>query len=213
MGTPLDHHGHEPCCPCAGPNARHGSQVPLLRARRFCRRDSKGGGGHGCPPRVSTKTEGDVRKGFVYRRVPHITLKSIAQNEEIDGIYRRYQGQLDELRASLNKLAKRTWQEWEVPRDLDTSLSPQARKAHEEWWQLRRARQKEIDDSIARRADTEFLYDQPYEDTKRIRVSGPFTVESLSPHRVLSTEEERPAVRGLRREAGQRRAIRQRHPG
>jgi adenine-specific DNA-methyltransferase len=56
-----------------------------------------------------------------------------------------------------------------------------------EWWKLRRARQKEIDDSIARHADTELLYDQPYEDNKRIRVTGPFTVESLSPHRVLST--------------------------
>ena len=59
---------------------------------------------------------------------------------------------------------------------------------------LRRERQKEIDASIARRADTELLYDQPYEDNKRIRVTGPFTVESLSPHRVLSTDdEERPA--------------------
>jgi len=52
---------------------------------------------------------------------------------------------------------------------------------------------EEIDAAIARHADTETLYDQPYEDNKRIRVSGPFTVESLSPHRVLSTDEERPA--------------------
>ena len=57
---------------------------------------------------------------------------------------------------------------------------------------MRRERQKEIDASIARRADTELLYDQPYEDNKRIRVTGPFTVESLSPHRVLATDEERP---------------------
>ena len=146
----------------------------------------------GVPPRVNTKAEGDVRKGFVFKRVPHITLKSIAQNEEIDTIHGRYQERLDELRTSLNKLTKHAWQEWEVPRDADAAWSAAARKAHEEWWQLRRASQKEIDDSIARRADTEFLYDQPYEDTKRIRVSGPFTVESLSPHRVLSTDEERP---------------------
>jgi len=59
---------------------------------------------------------------------------------------------------------------------------------------LRRARQKEIDDSISRHADTELLYDQPYEDNKRIRVTGPFTVESLSPHRVISTDDERPAA-------------------
>ncbi len=53
---------------------------------------------------------------------------------------------------------------------------------------------EEIDAAIARHADTELLYDKPYEDNKRIRVSGPFTVESLSPHRVLATDEERPAT-------------------
>jgi adenine-specific DNA-methyltransferase len=146
----------------------------------------------GIPPRNASAPQNDVRKGFVFKRIPHITLKSIANNEEIDAIHARHQEQLDALRANLNKLTKHAWQEWEVPRDADAAWSAAARKAHEEWWQLRRSRQKEIDDSIARRADTEFLYDQPFEDTKRIRVSGPFTVESLSPHRVLSTEEERP---------------------
>lgn len=57
------------------------------------------------------------------------------------------------------------------------------------YWELRRTRQKEIDASIARRADTEFLYDKPYQDNKRVRVSGPFTVESLSPHRVLAPDD------------------------
>ena len=51
-----------------------------------------------------------------------------------------------------------------------------------------------IDAAISRHADTELLYDKPYEDNKRIRVSGPFTVESLSPHRVLATDEERPSA-------------------
>ena len=62
-------------------------------------------------------------------------------------------------------------------------------RLHAEWWQARRDRQAQIDASIARRAETETLYDQPYEDNKRVRVSGPFTVESLSPHRVLSTDD------------------------
>ena len=146
----------------------------------------------GIPPRTASGPQNDVRKGFVFKRVPHITLKSIANNEEIGAIHGRYQEQLDASRATLNKLTKHNLQEWEVERDPGPSWSTQARKAHEEWWQLRRTRQKEIDDSIARRAETEFLYDQPYEDSKRIRVSGPFTVESLSPHRVLSTDEERP---------------------
>jgi adenine-specific DNA-methyltransferase len=88
------------------------------------------------------KTEGDIRKGFVCRRVPHVTLKSIANNQEIK------QGMTRE----------------------------------------------QIDAAISRHADTEMLCDQPYEDPKRIRVTGPFTVESLSPHRVLSTDEEQPAA-------------------
>ncbi|MBI2066819.1 MAG: site-specific DNA-methyltransferase [Deltaproteobacteria bacterium] len=83
------------------------------------------------------KTEGDVKKGFVYKRVPHVTLKSIANNP-----------------------------------DIKKGMSLQ-----------------EIDAAIARRADTETLYDQPYEDNRRIRVTGPFTVESLSPHRVLSSDD------------------------
>jgi len=88
------------------------------------------------------KTQGDIKKGFVYKRVPHITLKSIANNPDIkDGMSR-----------------------------------------------------KEIDAAIARYAETEVLYDQPYEDNKRIRVTGPFTVESLSPHRVIAVDEERPAA-------------------
>jgi adenine-specific DNA-methyltransferase len=76
----------------------------------------------------------DVRQGFVYRRVPHITLKSIAQNPDI--------------REGMSRT--------------------------------------EIDAAIRRHADTELLYDQPYEDSSRIRVTGPFTVESLSPHRMLA---------------------------
>jgi len=50
-------------------------------------------------------------------------------------------------------------------------------------WKLRRQRQADIDAAIARHADQETLYDQPYEDGRRIRVAGPFTVENLSPSR------------------------------
>jgi len=83
------------------------------------------------------RTEGDIKKGFVYKRVPHVTLKSIANNPDIrEGM------------------------------------------SHEE-----------IDRAIARHAEQETIYDQPYEDGKRIRVTGPFTVESLSPHRVLAADE------------------------
>jgi len=97
------------------------------------------------------KTQGDIKKGFVYKRVPHITLKSIANNPDI--------------KEGMTKA--------------------------------------EIDAAIARYAETETLYDQPYEDNKRIRVTGPFTVESLSPHRVIAVDEERPAAETeAQREAG-----------
>ena len=84
------------------------------------------------------KTHDDIRKGFVYKRVPHVTLSSIANNPDIKKGMTREQ----------------------------------------------------IDAAIARHADTEILYDQPYEDNTRVRVCGPFSVESLSPHRVLSTADE-----------------------
>lgn len=84
------------------------------------------------------ETEDDIRKGFVYKRVPHVTLKSIANNPDIN------QGMT----------------------------------------------RQEIDDAIARHSDLETLYDDPYVDNKRIRVCGPFSVESLSPHRVLSTADD-----------------------
>jgi adenine-specific DNA-methyltransferase len=85
------------------------------------------------PPSPLPPTGDDVRRGFVYERVPHVTLKSIAQNPDIrEGMTR-----------------------------------------------------EEIDAAIARHAETETLFDRPYEDRRIVRVSGPFTVESLSPHRVL----------------------------
>lgn len=148
----------------------------------------------GTVPNRGAKTDSDVKKGFVYKRVPHVTLKSIAQNDEIDTIYPQHQDKLEPIREMLNQVAKQKWEDWQIPREADEKWPAEAKKLHEEWWTIRRDRQKAIDDSIARRAETEFLYDQPYEDSKRIRVTGPFTVESLSPHRVLAPEAERPAT-------------------
>ncbi len=89
-------------------------------------------------PQPTTPMSNDVRKGFVYERVPHVTLKSIANNPDIkEGMSR-----------------------------------------------------EEINAAIARHAQTETLFDRPYEDRRKVRVSGPFTVESLSPHRAASFEVE-----------------------
>jgi adenine-specific DNA-methyltransferase len=63
-------------------------------------------------------------------------------------------------------------------------------ETHAAWWGARIERQRRIEASIERRADIEYLYDRPYEDRSRIRVAGPFTVESLSPHRVVPADED-----------------------
>ena len=182
-------------------------------------------------------TGGDIRQGFVYERVPHVTLKSIANNAEIDVIWERWQESLEPLREELNAALGETWEEWEIPREsgdpwpepataawseLHAARTDEAKatalrrlnaalgrdyalddvpdsprdpwpasetELHARWWEARIARQKEIDASIAAKADFEYLYDRPYEDRKKVRVAGPFTVESISPHRVLGVDE------------------------
>lgn len=132
---------------------------------------------------------GNVRQGFVYERVPHITLKSIADNSEIDVIWEEYQKRLDPLREKLNAELKQNWQEWEIPREVAEKWNASAKDTHAAWWEARIARQKAIDASIGAKAEFESLYDKPFEDKNKVRVAGPFTVESLSPHRVLAVDE------------------------
>ncbi len=207
-------------------------------------------------------TYGNIRHGFVYERVPHITLKSIANNAEIDIIWENFEEQLAPLRAEITQHLPVDWladyrvaqsydvevpdevQEWELPRHPETEWPENCVKAHTsiqkqlvkdkpnqalvnrqlkvindtlgenytadtlperpaepwtdeklielhtEFWKLRIARQQEIDASIAAKADHEYLYDKPYENKKAVRVAGPFTVESLSPHRTLALDED-----------------------
>jgi adenine-specific DNA-methyltransferase len=137
----------------------------------------------------SQPTHGNIRQGFVYERVPHITLKSIANNAEIDVIWEKWQATLEPLREKLNATLRKSSQEWEIPREADARWPDVARAAHADWWNARIARQKEIDASIAAKAEFEYLYDKPYVDAKKVRVAGPFTVETLSPHRVLGVDE------------------------
>ena len=137
----------------------------------------------------SQPTRGNIRHGFVYERVPHITLKSIANNAEIDVIWENWQETLEPLREQLNAAVGTSWQEWEVPREANAAWPAATKRLHADWWQARIGRQKEIDASIAARAEYEYLYDRPYQDNRKVRVAGPFTVESLSPHRVLGVDE------------------------
>ena len=70
----------------------------------------------GKPPLDGT-TYDDLRQGFVYERVPHITLKSIANNSRIDDIWEKWQAALEPLRAALNAGLDKSWEEWEIPRE------------------------------------------------------------------------------------------------
>ncbi|NML08356.1 site-specific DNA-methyltransferase [Sphingomonas sp. G-3-2-10] len=166
---------------------------------------------------LETPVHDDLRQGFVYDRVPRIMLGKIANNPLIDDIWERYQPTLQGILNGLNHMLGTKWEEWEVPRDLPedkrewnahygVKIAEQtiaqvdgkwpnevwktAGDLHDAWWEQRIARQREIDASIAARADVEYLYDKPYTDPARVRVAGPFTVESLSPHRVLPASEE-----------------------
>ena len=178
-------------------------------------------------PYIQKPTHGNVRQGFVYERVPHITLKSIANNSEIDVISEEHQPKVESALAALNKALRghktpfevttggRAGEavnfsapendtfampsgevvpafelvEWEVPCEAPDNWPKAAAKPFAEFWEVRIARQQAIDASIAAKAEFEHLYDKPYEDRKKVRVAGPFTVESLSPHRMLGVDE------------------------
>lgn len=208
----------------------------------------------------------DIAHGLVLNRVPHITLKSIANNTEIEVLYEQHQAVLEPLREQFNVAAKTNWREWEIPHapiypweakptklhakvralldergklrsnwergvdDIDEAdmakldkkigkaigdlnkelgrrftiddlpeypgdpLPLDALELHAAWWEARIARQKAIDASIQTNAETEYLVDKPVELKGLVRVAGPFTVDSLSPHRVLPADEDDPLL-------------------
>ncbi|MBB5773201.1 adenine-specific DNA-methyltransferase [Brevundimonas vesicularis] len=169
-------------------------------------------------PVRTTPVFGSIRQGFVYERVPHVTLKSIANNTEIDAIWERMQPEVEATIARLNEALRghptpftvetggragtkidftadgevrlpsgdvapaNGFMEWEIPRGPGADWPAEAHEALSCFWKARTARQQEIDASIAAKADSEYLYDRPYSDSAKVRVAGPFTVESLSPH-------------------------------
>ena len=139
----------------------------------------------------SQPVQGNIRHGFVYERVPHITLKSIANNAEIDVIWDQWEKRLAPLRSQISKARglKKPLEEWEIPRERPKGWPPTTDALISDFWKARIARQQEIDKSIATKAEFEYLYDKPYDDKKKIRVAGPFTVESLSPHRMLGVDD------------------------
>ncbi len=121
-------------------------------------------------------------------------------------IWEEAQKTLEPLRAQLNAALGTKCEEWQIPRDADPKWSDKAKALHAAWWEAHIARQKKIDESIAKNAEVEFLYDRPYEDRSRVRVAGPFTVESLSPHRVVPADEEE-LLHTLNADKGRRRRM------
>ena len=156
---------------------------------------AQGAGGVRQDRRSTRRPIRTIRQGFVYERVPHVTLKSIANNARSTSSGRRWQRVTTwnrfaqrELNAALGNGALGGMAEIAARggRDAWSGSATRQRCTAQAWWEARVARQKEIDASIAKAADVELLYDRPYEDKSRVRVAGPFTVESLSPHRVVA---------------------------
>jgi adenine-specific DNA-methyltransferase len=120
-----------------------------------------------------------LRGGFIWKTVPHVTLKSIANNPDIDAIYERLHPAIEAALADLNKALKAEAKEWEVPFDFPEGADEKARPAFEAFHAARQAMQKAMDRSIADHADQETLYDQPAKSKSKLRITGPFSVEAV----------------------------------
>ena len=138
----------------------------------------------------SSLVTNNVRHGFVCERTPRIQLKTIANNSEIDVIWEKYKNDIKECLLTINKYLKTSWEELEVPRDPEQDWPKKVIDAHAQFWKIRIKRQNEINHSIESKADSEPIYNKPYIDKSKIRVAGPFTVESVSPHTVLPIDHE-----------------------
>jgi len=139
----------------------------------------------GIPDLRTASTSNNPRQGLVVRRAVYITSGSIANNAEIDIIWEKWRPRLEAIRLKLNELLSQDWNDWEIPCEVDEGWPDKAKTLHCEWSQAQVAFQKQIDASITANANSEPLHDKPYEDRSKVRVAGPFTVESLSPHRTM----------------------------
>jgi adenine-specific DNA-methyltransferase len=140
----------------------------------------------------SQSVNGDIRHGFVYEQMPRITVGMIANNSAIELIWTKWRADVDLAVTDLNSSLKADFKYWEIPDVPDHEWSDTSRSRHLGFLKLRRSRQMEIDAAIARSAESTsvLLYDRPHEDRKTVRVAGPFTVESLSPHRMMGVDED-----------------------
>ena len=143
---------------------------------------------------ATVATYGNLRHGFVCERIAHITSSVVANNSELEVIEEKFRPLISAAVTSLNAALKTNYPEWELPCNRQESWPREITKAFESYIDLKKRRQDEIDKSILAKSDYERLCDKPYEDKKKVRVAGPFTVESLTPHRTLTVNEEGDAV-------------------
>ena len=161
----------------------------------------------------------DVAGGFINKTVPHIQLRSIAQNTALDPIFAKHESILEEKLETLNlaltevtpeirtkllsklatkersdgkksitaadrrrwQLPKEAWQEWEVPFDTDPDWPQALSEALTDYREAWRTKMDEVNGCIAASSEGEELVNQPEVDRKKLRVSGPFTVEAVQP--------------------------------
>lgn len=152
-----------------------------------------------------------LKGGFVYQTVPHITLKSIANNPDIDTIYDAKHPAIAAALATLNAILTTAppfrpaqgarkgkpvtftkgerLEKWEVPFDLPDDWPAAAAAPFAAFHAARQAMQAAMDASIKAHADQETLYDKPELDKSRLRITGPFSVEAVPAPSVLSLDD------------------------
>ncbi|WP_428031462.1 site-specific DNA-methyltransferase [Ancylobacter sp.] len=157
-----------------------------------------------------------LKGGFDYETVPHITLKSIANNPDVDTIYddehQRIAAALTDLNAALavnppkplksaqgvrkGKLVDfakgEALHEWEVPFGWPEGWPTAARAPFDTFHNARQTMQRRMDQSIADHAEQETLYDKPRIDKSKLRITGPFSVEAVPAPTVLSLDDSLP---------------------
>ena len=130
-----------------------------------------------------------LKSGFIYETAPKISLSSIINNPEIDEIYGRLHPTIEAALKDLNKTAKQSLKEWEVPFEFPAGWPAAARNAFDAFRAARQAMQKKMDESIASHADQETRYDKSAVSKNKLRITGPFTVEAVPFPSVLSLDE------------------------
>ncbi|MBC7199231.1 MAG: site-specific DNA-methyltransferase [Pseudomonas balearica] len=154
-----------------------------------------------------------LKGGFIYKTAPHVTLKSIANNPDIDSIYERMHPTIDAILEQLNaelhsnppdhfivmeggrKGSKLDFAkgdsllEWEAPYEAPENWSDIALDLLDKLLRAKRKMQQQMDTSIAAHADQEILFDQPAVAKNKLRITGPFTVEAVPFPSVKSLDE------------------------